>query len=250
MHGWDSAMKKEYKLKQKGGGMVENRQGEEYNPYVGRGMTLEKEQPGDTEDERNDVFSEIDDTVDDTEDETDMEDGDDDASDGDDATDMDDDDETDNGTEDEMEEHEDETDDDGTDMDDETEDNGDDYCSEEEDGGIWHEFRKEVTRPYAEDFHNELNKFKEMYPEAPVNALREGLVEAYKESWIDDAAAYLKRIITYYETFQDNSQFFEKIMLMRDKLKEKPEEALQISINLYKYKLGSLFSCNGFDTPK
>ena len=253
MHGWDSAMKREYK--QKGGGMVENRQ--EYD--VGRGMTTLNEHnqqlnclAGGMDDERNEVLSEIDDVVDDTEDETHM---DDDSANGtENETDMeDDDDDTEDETEDdEMEEQDDETEDDDDGTNDETEEEDDDYCSEEEDGGIWHDFRKEITQPYADDFRNELNKFKEMYPEAPVNALREGLIEVYKESWIDDAAMYLKRIITYYEKFQDNSQFFEKIMRMKDKLekKEKPEEALDMAINVYKYKLGSLFSCNGFDIPK
>ena len=128
----------------------------------------------------------------------------------------------------------------------------DDSCSDEEDGEIWHAFRNQVSRPYAEEYHAELNELKEKYPEAPDTELRNTAMEKFKDRWINDAAEYLKEIITYYEKFQDNSEFFDKVLHLRDTLakNEEPDEALHMAINVYKQKLGNLFSCGSFFIPE
>ena len=127
-----------------------------------------------------------------------------------------------------------------------------DYCSEDEETDrIWRGFRNEVAAPYSELFHERLEKLKQENPNMSERELKGELYQEFKRVWIDDAAEYLKCIITYYEHFQTDD-YVGKILDMRDELCEKGEpeqEALEMAINLYKSKLGKLFTCN-FDIPK
>ena len=211
MHGWNSEMRKEYKRVQKGAGMGE----------VNDSSTLTEIQ--DYRDEissmgepNDDLFSKVSETDDDN-DEEDVED-----------------------SEEEMEDEQESIDD-------------DDFCSDDEESSdIWDKFRREVTKAYKEEKIQKFNELKEKYPNAPSRELKELVIEQYKDTWIEEAAAHLKDIITYYEKFQETSGFFDKIMHMREQLAktEDEEEALDMAINLYKRKLGGLFSCGSFDIPK
>ena len=213
MHGWNSQMKKEYK--QRGFGMSEYMQRQTYN-QKGAGLDYNLTQVP-TVDHDGDVFSK---SYDDEQEE---------GSDGEEY-------------EEEMEE-----------SDDDDQDSNDHICSDdEENSGIWDSFRREVMTPYQEDTAQKLDELRGKYPDAPDRELKELVMDQYRNKWIEEAAAHLKDIITYYEKFQDMSGFFEKIMLMREQLAktEGEEEALAMAINLYKHKFGSLFSCSGFDIPE
>ena len=130
------------------------------------------------------------------------------------------------------------------------EDEESDYGSEDEESDrVWREFRNDVTSPYSELFHEKLGKLKLANPNVSESDLKEKVCEKFKQVWIDDAAEYLKSIITYYEHFQSDD-YITKILDMRDQMSEKREEQpLEMAINLYKSKLGSLFGCH-FDIPE
>ncbi len=126
------------------------------------------------------------------------------------------------------------------------------YCSDDEESDrVWRKFRNEVVAPYKEMFHERLDKLIRENPDIPVRDLKSAVYEEYREDWVDDAAEYLKKIITYYEHFETDG-YIGKIIEMRDELiskKEDEKDALDMAINLYKSKLGKLFNCD-FDIPK
>lgn len=100
-------------------------------------------------------------------------------------------------------------------------------------------------------FHERLDKLIRENPDIPMRDMKDAVYEEFRETWVDEAAENLKRIITYYEHFETDG-FIEKIIEMRDGLVSKKEDktdALEMSINLYKKKLGKLFNCD-FDIPK
>ena len=218
MHGWNSEQKKQYKLNQMGAGKKE-------------------EQLEDKTYEHDDIFT--DNEVSDEEMEQDR--GEEDA---DSETNADSDSNADsNANVDSSEEGD--TDEEG-DSDDE-----DEYCSDdEEDGRIWRKFRRDITAPYSEKFHEKFHELKQENPTVPERYLKESVYDEFKPLWVDDAADYLKSIITYFENFKSN-RLIEKILVMRNRLakKEGEEEALNMAINLYKPKLGQLFTCD-FGIPK
>ena len=126
------------------------------------------------------------------------------------------------------------------------------YCSDDEENDrVWRKFRNEVVAPYKEIFHERLEKLIRENPDIPVRDLKDAVYEEFRENWVDDAADYLKSIITYYEHFETDG-YMEKIIEMRDELiskKEDKTDALTMAINLYKTKLGKLFNCD-FDIPE
>ena len=209
MHGWNSQMKKEYKLNQMGAGM-----GSSSGPTIpDDGDIFRKESMAQYEEEEGIHDEEVGSEEDEDDGEEEME-------------------ESDN---------------------DEQENDDDDFCSDDEESSdIWRKFRREVTRAYKEERIQKLNELREKYPDAPDRELKDVVFDYYRNRWIEEAAAHLKDIITFYEKFQDTSGFFDKIMLMREQLakSEGEDEALDMAINLYKHKFGSLFSCSGFDIPK
>ena len=159
----------------------------------------------------------------------------------------DDDDESNNGDDNSEEEDMEESDNDGLES-----ITDDDFCFDEESSGIWDKFRREVTKAYKEDWVQKFNELEKRYPNAPSRELKEFVIDQYRDIWVEEAATYLKNIITYYEKFQETSGFFDKIQSMREQLAktEGEEQALEMAIDLYKRKLGSLFSCGAVEIPE
>ena len=205
MHGWNSQMKKEYKLNQQGAGLV-------HNEDISSVLVPSIPHDGDIFNKGSKThYLEEEEGSDDDEEEEEME-------------------ESDN-----------------------EEENDDDLCSDDEESNdIWDKFRKEVTGAYKEERIQKFNELQEKYPDAPTSELKDMVHDFYRNRWIEEAALHLKDIITYYEKFQETSGFFDKIMLMREQLAktEGEEEALDMAINMYKHKFGSLFTCGDFEIPK